>query len=132
AIFGIGPLAGVFALTLFSFGLIAKLTFESIEAIEKGPLEGIAAVGANKLQWIVFGIVPQMLPPFVSYVLFTFEVNVRAAAVLGLVGAGGIGLYYDRTLGLLQYDKTASIILFTLALVFLIDFLSIKIREKLL
>ncbi|MBW5448034.1 phosphonate ABC transporter, permease protein PhnE [Cohnella sp. CFH 77786] len=130
AIFGIGPWAGIFALTLFSFGLIAKLTYESVEAIDPGPLEAMTAVGANKLQWIHFGVVPQVTGPFVSYFLYTFEVNVRAAAVLGLVGAGGIGLFYERTLGLLKYDKTSSIILFTLAVVLIIDFITVKVREK--
>ncbi len=59
----------------------------------------MTAVGANKLQWIAFGVVPQILPHFVSYVLYTFEINIRAAAILGLVGAGGIGVFYDRALG---------------------------------
>lgn len=132
AIFGIGPIAGIMSLTLFSLGLIAKLTYESIEAIDPGPLEAMTAVGANKLQWIYFGVIPQVLPQFIAYFLYTFEVNVRAAAVLGLVGAGGIGLYYERTLGLLDYDKTSTIILFTLAIVLIIDFISTKMREKLL
>ena len=77
---------------------MAKLLYESIESIDPGPLEAMTAVGANKVQWIVYGVIPQVKAHFVSYVLYTFEVNVRAAAVLGLVGAGGIGLYYDRTL----------------------------------
>lgn len=132
AIFGIGPIAGIGALTLFSFGLIAKLTYESLETIETEPLEAMTAVGATKSQLIVFGVIPQILPQFISYVLFTFEVNIRAAAVLGLVGAGGIGLYYDRTLGLMQYERASSIILFTLAIVLLIDYFSVKIREKLI
>ncbi|ERI92563.1 phosphonate ABC transporter, permease protein PhnE [Clostridiales bacterium oral taxon 876 str. F0540] len=132
AIFGIGPIAGILALTFFSFGLVAKLTYESIEAISPGPLEAMTAVGANKLQWIHFAVVPQVLPQFMSYVLYTFEINVRAAAVLGLVGAGGIGLYLDRTLNWLRYDQTSTIIIFTLILVLLIDFVSTSLREKLL
>ena len=82
----------------FSIGLVAKLLYESIESIDPGPLEAMTAVGANKVKWIVYGVIPQVKAHFVSYVLYTFEVNIRAAAVLGLVGAGGIGLYYDRTL----------------------------------
>lgn len=132
AVFGLGSLPGIMALTIFSIGLVAKLTYEAIEAIDSGPLEAMTAAGANKLQWIAFGVVPQVLAHYTSYVLYTFEVNVRAAAVLGLVGAGGIGLYYDRTLGFLEYDKTATIILYTLIVVLLIDFISIKLREKLL
>lgn len=132
AIFGIGPLAGILALSFFSFGLIAKLSYESIEAIDPGPLESMTAVGANKLQWIHFAVVPQVLPQFIAYFLYTFEINVRAAAVLGLVGAGGIGLYLDRTLNWLKYDQTSSIIIFTLVVVLLIDYVSTRIREKLL
>ncbi|TXR98762.1 phosphonate ABC transporter, permease protein PhnE [Bacillus sp. SH7-1] len=131
AIFGIGPLPGILALTFFSIGLVAKLLYESIESIDPGPLEAMTAVGANKVQWIVYGVIPQVKAHFISYVLYTFEVNVRAAAVLGLVGAGGIGLYYDRTLGFLQYQQTASIIIYTLVVVLLIDYVSTLLREKL-
>ncbi|QYR22819.1 phosphonate ABC transporter, permease protein PhnE [Paenibacillus sp. sptzw28] len=132
AVFGLGPLPGIFALTLFSLGLIAKLTFESIETIDQGPLEAMTSVGANKIQWIVFGVVPQVMANFISYVLYAFEINVRAAAVLGLVGAGGIGHYYEKTLGFLEYDKTNTIIIFTLAVVLVIDYTSTRLREKLL
>ncbi len=132
AIFGLGALPGILALTIFSLGIIAKLTYESIEAIDKGPLEAMTAVGANKIQWIFFGVVPQVLPQFLSYSIYTFEINVRAAAVLGLVGAGGIGLFYERTLGFFQYDRVASIIIFTLVVVLLIDYISTRIREKLI
>ncbi|WP_342761453.1 phosphonate ABC transporter, permease protein PhnE [Bacillus sp. BR3(2024)] len=131
AIFGIGPLPGILALTFFSIGLVAKLLYESIESIDPGPLEAMTVVGANKVQWIVYGVIPQVKAHFVSYVLYTFEVNVRAAAVLGLVGAGGIGLYYDRTLGFLQYQQTASIIIYTLVVVLVIDYVSTLLREKL-
>ncbi|MED1092906.1 phosphonate ABC transporter, permease protein PhnE [Bacillus paramycoides] len=131
AIFGIGPLPGILALTFFSIGLVAKLLYESIESIDPGPLEAMTAVGANKVQWIVYAVIPQVKAHFVSYVLYTFEVNVRAAAVLGLVGAGGIGLYYDRTLGFLQYQQTASIIIYTLVVVLGIDYISTLLREKL-
>ncbi|MGP0584484.1 phosphonate ABC transporter, permease protein PhnE [Paenibacillus timonensis] len=132
AIFGLGPLPGMMALTVFSFGLIAKLTYEALETIDRGPLEAMTSVGATSVQRIIFGVVPQIQAHFISYVLYTFEINVRAAAVLGLVGAGGIGHYYEVTLGFLEYDKTCMIILFTLAVVLLIDYASTKLREKLL
>ncbi|WP_396953999.1 phosphonate ABC transporter, permease protein PhnE [Neobacillus niacini] len=132
AIFGLGSLPGILALMVFSIGLIAKLTYESIEAIDPGPLEAMEAVGANKIQLIVFGVIPQVAAHFISYVLYTFEINVRAAAVLGLVGAGGIGLFYNKTLGFLEYDKTSSIIIYTLVAVLAIDYISTKLREKLL
>lgn len=132
AVFGIGAFAGMLALVFFSFGLVAKLTYEAIEAIDPGPLEAMTASGANKIQLIVFGVVPQALPYFFSYVLYTFEVNVRAAAVLGFVGAGGIGLHLDQQLNLLRYDRASTIILLTLVIVLLIDYASTYLRRKLL
>ncbi|WP_098744371.1 phosphonate ABC transporter, permease protein PhnE [Paenibacillus sp. EZ-K15] len=132
AILGLGPLPGIFALSVFSLGLIAKLTYEALEAIDPGPLEAMTAAGANLPQLIVYGAVPQIRAHFASYTLYTFEINVRAAAVLGLVGAGGIGHYYEVTLGFFEYDKTCLIIIFTLIVVLMIDYLSTKLREKLL
>ncbi|MBU5267088.1 phosphonate ABC transporter, permease protein PhnE [Virgibacillus proomii] len=131
AVFGIGSIPGIFALMLFSIGIIAKLFYEAVEAIDPGPLEAMTAVGANKIKWIFYGVVPQVMASFMSFFLYTFEINIRAAAVLGLVGAGGIGLYYEQTLGFLDYGKTASIIMYTLAVVLIIDYLSTRIREKL-
>jgi phosphonate transport system permease protein len=132
AIFGLGMIPGIFALTIFSVGIIAKLTYESVEGIDKGPLEAMTAVGANKFQWIAFSIIPQAAAYFVSYVLYTFEVNIRAAAILGLVGAGGIGLYYDSNLGFFNYPRVNTLIIATLVVVLIIDFVSNKLREKLL
>lgn len=132
AVFGLGLVSGILALGVFSIGLIAKLTYEAIETINSGPLEAMTAVGANRMQWLAFGVVPQVLAHYISYTLYTFEINVRAAAILGLVGAGGIGHYYEVTLGFLQYDRTNTIILFTLVVVLLIDFISTKARERLL
>lgn len=132
AVFGLGPVPGILALAVFSIGLIAKLTYESLETIDKGPLEAMRSVGATGTQLIIFGVVPQVAAQFTSYVLYCFEINVRAAAILGLVGAGGIGLYYEATLGFLEYDKTVVIILFTLAIVLVIDYVSMKLREKLI
>jgi phosphonate transport system permease protein len=131
-VFGLGPFAGVVALALFSFGIITKLTYESVETIDPGPLEAMTAVGANKLQFISFAVVPQALPAFVSYVLYTFEVCVRASAILGLVGAGGIGMVIKTQLEVYNYTHVASIILFTLLIVILIDSISAALREKLL
>lgn len=131
AIFGIGPIPGIFALMLFSLGIIAKLFYESIEAIDPGPMEAMTAVGANKVKSIFFGVVPQIMSSFMSFFLYSFEINIRAAAVLGLVGAGGIGLYYEKTLGFFQYDRVSTIIIYTLIVVLIIDYLSTKIRERL-
>jgi phosphonate transport system permease protein len=132
AIFGLGPMAGVVALIFFAFGIITKLLYESIEAIDGGPLEAMTAVGANKLQFIAYAVVPQALPAFVAYVLYTFEVCVRASAILGLVGAGGIGMYLSTALETFHYDQVASILVLTLIIVVLIDTVSATLREKLL
>ncbi|ASS76172.1 phosphonate ABC transporter, permease protein PhnE [Tumebacillus algifaecis] len=132
AVVGLGPFAGVLALTLFSFGIIAKLCYESVETIDPGPLEAMTAVGANKIQFISFAVVPQALPAFMAYLFYTFEVCVRASAILGLVGAGGIGHVLNTALAMYQYTHVASIILFTLVIVILIDTISTRIREKLL
>lgn len=132
AVVGIGPLPGIIALSLFSLGLIAKLMYEALEGIDRGQIEAMTSVGANGIQRIVYAVVPQVQAHFMSFTLYTFEINVRAAAVLGLVGAGGIGHYYEITLGFLEYDKTSVIIIFTLVIVLLIDYSSTKLREKLL
>ncbi|TDQ42764.1 phosphonate ABC transporter, permease protein PhnE [Aureibacillus halotolerans] len=131
AIVGYNALAGVLALTIFSIGIIAKLSYEATEVIDPGPLEAMKAVGANHIQWIIYSVLPQVMPKFASYVLYTFEVNVRAAAILGLVGAGGIGLVYDQTLSSLQYERTTTIILYTLLVVILIDWISTRLQERL-
>lgn len=131
AVFGIGPIPGIFALTFFSLGIIAKLFYESIEAINPGPMEAMTAVGANKIKWITFGVIPQVMASFTSFFLYAFEINIRAAAVLGLVGAGGIGLYYEKTLGFFQYEKTSAIIFYTLVIVLIIDYFSTKLRKRL-
>jgi len=132
AVFGLGPFAGMLALTIFSFGIIAKLCYESVETIDPGPLEAMNAVGANKLQFIGYAVVPQSLPSFVAYVLYTFEVCVRASSILGYVGAGGIGIVLKTNLDNYRYENVMSIIVFTLIIVVVIDWISSTIREKLL
>ncbi|MBA1434232.1 phosphonate ABC transporter, permease protein PhnE [Bombilactobacillus bombi] len=132
AIVGIGPLAGIFTLAVFSFGMIAKLFYEAIETIDNGPLEALEAAGANKVQIIVFAVLPQVMNNFISYFLYTLEINVRASTVLGYLGAGGIGVYLQRSLDSYNYQQTAIIILAILVVVLIIDGLSNYLREKLL
>ncbi|MFC5407008.1 phosphonate ABC transporter, permease protein PhnE [Cohnella soli] len=132
AVFGYGPLAGMLALAFFSFGILSKWAYEAIETIDEGPLEAMTAVGAGRLQWIQYGVLPQVMPQFVGFALYMFEINIRAAAILGIVGAGGIGIYLNRTLGMFRYDQTIIIILFTLAIVQAIDVVSSVIRRKLI
>lgn len=131
-IVGYGPVAGMLALTFFSFGILSKWAYELVETIDSGPMEAMTAVGANKLQWIHYGVLPQVIPQFIGFVMYMFEINIRAAAILGYVGAGGIGIYLNRTLGMFRYDQTFVIILFTLIIVLVIDTASSRIRGKLI
>ena len=132
AVVGIGPVAGVLALTVFTFGVVVKLFYEAIETIDPGPIEALTAVGANKLQIIHFAVMPQILTYFISYVLYAFEINVRASTVLGYIGAGGIGLYLQQTLQVFDYAKTGMIILVIIVVVVIIDYISTKSREALM
>ncbi|GAK47656.1 phosphonate transport system permease protein [Secundilactobacillus oryzae JCM 18671] len=132
AIVGIGPIAGVFTLAVFSFGMISKLFYEAIETIDEGPLEALQATGANRSQVVIFAVIPQVFNYFISYFLYTFEINVRASTVLGYLGAGGIGVYLQRSLNEFAYDKTAIIILAILVVVLIIDTISNTMRERLL
>jgi len=131
-IVGFGPTAGTLALVFFTFGILSKLSYESTEAIDSGPLEAMTAVGANKFKWIRFGVLPQVAPTYLAHLLYTFEVSIRASAILGLVGAGGIGQLLRNTLDLFRYDQACAIIIYTLIVVVAIDLISTRIRNYLL
>ena len=131
SIFGIGSFAGIVALSIFSFGLISKMTYESIEAIDYGQVEAIISLGGNKLNIFRYAILPQVLPQYMSYTLYAFEVNVRAAAVLGYVGAGGIGQRYQIMLELRRFDRVGIIIIISFGAVLIIDLISSAIRRRL-
>ena len=132
AIVGIGPVAGILALAVFTFGVVVKLFYEAIETIDPGPIEALTAVGANKLQIICFAVLPQIMTYLISYVLYAFEINVRASTVLGYIGAGGIGLYLQQTLQVFDYAKTGTIIIVIIIVVVIIDYISSKSREALM
>jgi phosphonate transport system permease protein len=131
AIVGFGPIAGVLTLVVFSFGQMAKLLYESIETIDQGPIEAMTSVGANRIQIIVFAVLPQVVNSFLSNYLYTFEVNIRSSTVLGYVGAGGVGQLLNTTMSMFRYDRSAVIILGILVVVALIEFLSNYLRGKL-
>jgi phosphonate transport system permease protein len=131
AVFGLGSFSGVLALSIFTFGLIAKLTFETIEAIDYGQVEALMSLGANKMNVLRYAIIPQILPQFMSYTIYGFEVNIRAAAVLGYVGAGGIGQTFEYNLAWRNFDKVGMIIIFSFAIVLTIDLISSAIRKRL-
>ena len=131
AIFGLGAFSGVVALAIFTFGLISKLTFETIEAIDYGQVEALMSLGANKMNVLRYAIMPQILPQFLSYTIYGFEVNIRAAAVLGWVGAGGIGQTLETNLAWRNFDNVGMIIIFSFVIVLIIDLISSAIRKRL-
>jgi len=128
---GLGPFAGVLALAVHNIGIIAKLFSEAVEAIDPRPVEGIRATGATRLQEVIFGVVPQVLPLWSSFTLYRFETNVRSATVLGIVGAGGIGQSLYENIRSFQYSETAAIIIIVVATVMLIDLVSAQLRKML-
>jgi phosphonate transport system permease protein len=128
---GIGPVAGFFALLFFSFGVVAKLLCDTAETIDPGPMEAVAAAGGTRLEQAVFAALPQLAPDFAAYTLYSFEINIRAATVLGLVGAGGIGMILQTATTLMNYARVGLIIALTFAVVFLIDSLSAWVRSRL-
>ena len=128
---GLGPLAGVLALAVHNIGIVAKLFSEAVEAIDPRPVEGIRATGAGRLQEVIFGVVPQVMPLWSSYTLYRFETNVRSATVLGIVGAGGIGHSLYENIRSFHYSETAAIIIIVVLTVMLIDILSARIRKVL-
>lgn len=128
---GLGPFAGVLALFVHTAGTLGKLFSEAIEAIEPGPVEGIRATGASKLQEIIFGVIPQVMPLWTSFTLYRFESNVRSASVLGIVGAGGIGVSLYQSFRAFKYGKVSAILILLIVTVAIIDIVSAKIRQKL-
>ncbi len=126
---GLGPFAGVMALFIHTAGVLGKLFSEAVEAIEPGQVEGVRATGASKIQEIIFGIIPQVIPLWTSFTLYRFESNVRAASVLGIVGAGGIGVSLYQSFQSFDYGKVCAILIILILATTLIDTLSAKLRN---
>lgn len=131
AFVGVGALAGALALIMFNIGIIAKLTAETIDAVDRGPLEAADASGANVVQRARVSVLPQILPGYVSYSMYVFELNVRASVVLGFVGAGGIGQQISVQLARFNYENLSAIIVLLFVVVFLLDQLSGFLRRRL-
>ena len=125
---GLGPFAGVLAIALSDFGAFGKLFSEAIEAADKKQVEGIRASGGNKLHEIRFGLMPQVLPVIAGQVLYFIESNTRSATIIGIVGAGGIGLQLAEQIRVLEWQKVSCLILMILVAVAAIDFISGKLR----
>jgi phosphonate transport system permease protein len=126
---GLGPFAGMLALGLHTGGVLGKLLSETIEAIDPGQLEGVAAVGAGRAHVIAFGVVPQVMPNFLSYILLRFESDIRSASVIGMVGGGGIGFYLWDTIRAFNDREAATVILLIVAMVMCVDVVSSRIRR---
>ncbi len=127
---GLGPFAGVLALFMHTLGTLAKLFAEAVEAIDPQPVEGIRATGANTLQEIAYGIIPQVVPLWISYSLYRFESNVRSASVVGMVGAGGIGMLLWDAIRSFNYGATAAMLIILVVVVSLLDLGSATIRKR--
>lgn len=128
---GLGPFAGVMALAVHTTGVLAKLFSEAVEAIEPGPVEGVRATGASRVQEVVWGVIPQVLPLWTSFALYRFESNARSSTVLGIIGAGGIGALLMQNIRSFNYERTAAIVILMVAAVIVIDNLSQAIRKRL-
>jgi len=131
AVIGIGEATGVITISIFTFGLVSQLIYESIETIDYAPIEAAESVGANKIQTAVWSIWPQIVNNVASYFFYAFEINVRASTVLGYVGAGGIGVTLSASLGLFRYDRVSIIIISIFIVVLIVDALSEAIRRRL-
>ncbi|SEL21609.1 phosphonate transport system permease protein [Bosea lupini] len=125
---GLGPFAGMLAIMTSDLGAFGKLFSEAIESADRKPVEGVASVGGGKLHEIRFGLIPQVLPVIASQVLYYIESNTRSSTIIGIVGAGGIGLYLAETIRTLEWQQVSFLILLILAAVTAIDFLSSKLR----
>ncbi len=129
---GLGPFAGVLALWVHTTGILAKLFAEAVEAIDPQPVEGIRATGARGIEEIVYGVIPQVMPLWVSFALYRFESNVRSASVIGLVGAGGIGQVLWEIIRSFQFQQTCAVMAIVVVTVTLIDGLSQQLRRALI
>lgn len=125
---GTGPAAGVLAITLYTIGFVGKLEYESFEGLDPEPMEAVSAMGANRFQVLRFVVLPQSIHALLSQAMFMFEYNVRHAAAIGIVGAGGIGYYIMGYLDFLQYDRAIVLLAIVFVAVLVIDELSYRLR----
>ena len=127
---GLGALAGVLAIAMRSIGFIAKISAEAIEDIDPGPVEAMRATGANGFQVLIWGIIPQVLPAILGVVVFEWEINIRRSAILGLVGAGGLGLVFFRQMNTFNHHGVTSVIVAILAIIIVGEVLSHRARKS--
>ena len=127
---GIGPFAGVLALWVHSVAALTKLYSEQIESIDTGPMDAITATGAGMLQVLRYGVVPQVIPPFLSFTIYRWDINVRMSTIIGFVGGGGIGYILKPRVDLGEWGEVGTLVLLIAGTVWLMDIISAKIRER--
>jgi phosphonate transport system permease protein len=128
---GIGPLAGIVALVLFNIGVVVKLLSETVDAVDEGPIEASRAGGSGRVQVVRWAVLPQVLPNYVAFSLYAFELNVRASTVIGVVGAGGIGTLLFTQYRFFQWSNVSVIVIELFVIVMAIELLSIRLRRRL-
>jgi len=127
---GLGTFAGVLAIIMYTIGFVAKLQYESIETVDTDPMDAISSIGVSKWQLVRYVVLPESAPHLLSQILYMFDYNVRQSSILGLVGAGGIGFYIINYIKFFEYGKAAVFMLVVLVAVLIIDWVSVKIRDK--
>jgi len=127
---GLGPFAGVMALAVHSVAALTKLYSEQVESIDPGPIEAITATGANRLQTIVYGVVPQIVPPYIAFTIYRWDINVRMSTIIGFVGGGGIGFLLQQWIRLLDYNAAGTAVWAIAIVVATMDYTSAIVREK--
>jgi phosphonate ABC transporter permease subunit PhnE len=129
---GLGPFAGIMALTLHSVADLGKLFSEEVENIDEGPVEAVTATGANQFQSIVYAVVPQITPHYIAYIFYRWDINVRMSTIIGFVGGGGIGFVLNRTINQLLYTKASVMIIAIAVVVTILDNISARIRSRII
>ena len=127
---GFGAFAGVLALTVITVASLGKLFSEAVESIDPGPIEAIAATGASSMEIVRFAVVPQVIPDFISFIIYHWDINVRISTILGFVGGGGIGFYLSQRINVLEYQKAGTAIWAIVIVVWVMDFLSAEVRKR--
>jgi phosphonate transport system permease protein len=129
--FGLGTFAGTVAITIFTFGIVTKMLYESIETVDMGAFDAMEALGASKFQAFWSAVFPQILPTYLSHCLYSFEINIRAASILGYVGAGGLGILINDRVGLRDYEGLGMVLITLFIVVLIIENTSQYLRRKL-
>jgi phosphonate transport system permease protein len=127
---GFGPFAGVMALTFVTVASLAKLFSEAVESIDPGPIEAVAATGASSMDVVRYAVIPQIIPDFISFIIYHWDINVRISTVLGFVGGGGIGFYLSQRINVMEYSKAGTAIWAIVIVVWVMDFLSAEVRKR--